>query len=189
MTKQTTNKSLDTALRELVMQARQGDQGAYKKLLTELAPLIRRTVGARIGRWGQQHYAEDITQDTLLAIHLKLHTYDADLPFLAWVNAVARHKLIDTLRRIKGVNISIDDENMPELIDNGNPEAPGIALDLEKLLRQLKPPAGELIYALKVEGVSVRELATAHKLSETNVKVIVHRGLQRLSQLVRAGEA
>jgi RNA polymerase sigma-70 factor (ECF subfamily) len=187
MIRETSDKSLEATLRELVMQARQGDQPAYKRLLSELAPLIRRMVSTRIGRWGQQHYVEDIAQDTLLAIHLKLHTYDAELPFLAWVNAVARHKLIDNLRRIKGVAVSIDDESLPELIDPGNPEASSIALDLHKLLRQLKPPAGEIIYALKVEGASVRELAAAHKLSETNIKVIVHRGLQKLSQIVRTG--
>jgi RNA polymerase sigma-70 factor (ECF subfamily) len=168
------------------MLARSGDQAAYKKLLGEIALLIRRTISARIGRWGQQHYVEDITQDSLLAIHLKLHTYDIELPFLPWVNAVARHKLIDNLRRIKGTAISIDDDNMPELVDEANPEAAGIALDLQKLLGQLKPPAGEIIYALKVEGASVRELAEAHKLSKTNIKVIVHRGLHKLSQLVRA---
>ena len=186
MTKDTTDKGLDKTLREFVMQARQGDQGAYKRLLTETAPIIRRTVSARIGRWGQQHYVEDITQDTLLAIHLKLHTYDIELPFLAWVNAVARHKLIDNLRRIKGMSISLDDENMPELVDGANPEEPAIALDLHKLLGQLKPPAGEIIYALKIEGASVKEIAATHRLSETNVKVIVHRGLQKLAQFVRS---
>ncbi len=168
------------------MRARQGDQGAYKRLLTEVAPLIRRLVAGHIGRWGQPQDAEDVTQDTLLAIHLKLHTYDADLPFLAWVNAVARHRLIDNLRRMKGVNMSLDDEDMPTLADSANPEAPSIRLDLHKLLGQLKPPAGEIIYALKVEGASVKEIATAHNLSETNVKVIVHRGLQKLARLVRA---
>lgn len=177
--------ALDIFLKELVMQARQGDQAAYKTLLTEIAPLIRRTVAARIGRSGQRHYVEDITQDTLLAVHLKLHTYDADLPFLAWLNAVARHKLIDNLRRIKGASVSLDDEAVPELADQANPEATAIAHDLQKLLGQLKPPAGDIIYALKVEGASVKEIAAAHGLSEANVKVIVHRGLQKLARLVR----
>ena len=86
---------------------------------------------------------------------------------------------------MKGVNLSLDDEDMLKLADSANPEAPSIGLDLHKLLGQLKPPAGEIIYALKVEGASVKEIATAHNLSETNVKVIVHRGLQKLARLVR----
>jgi RNA polymerase sigma-70 factor (ECF subfamily) len=188
MSKDVTEPGLDTALRELVMLTRQGDASAYKRLLATVAPVVRRMVAARIGRWGQQHYAEDITQDTLLAIHLKLHTYDVSLSFLAWVHAVARHKLIDNLRRIKGGIVSLDDEALPELADPSNPEAPAVRLDLQKLLGQLKPPAGDIIYALRVEGVSVRELAAAHKLSEANIKVMMHRGLQKLSQLVMTAQ-
>jgi RNA polymerase sigma-70 factor (ECF subfamily) len=186
MTRNEADKSLDVELRNLVMQTRQGDQIAYKKLLTGTAPIVRRMVSARIGRSGQQHYVEDITQDTLLAIHLKLHTYDAHMPFLAWVHAVARHKLIDHFRCIKGATFSLDDETMPELVDSANPEEASIVLDLQKLLGQLKPPAGEIIRALKVEGTSVKDIAATHKLSEANVKVIVHRGLQKLAQIVRS---
>jgi DNA-directed RNA polymerase specialized sigma24 family protein len=37
---------------------------------------------------------------------------------------------------------------------------------------------------LKVEGISVAELARRFKLSESNIKIIVHRGLAKLSRLV-----
>jgi RNA polymerase sigma-70 factor (ECF subfamily) len=183
---QEASENLDAKLRELVMLTRIGDQDAYKRLLVQLAPIIRRVAYKRLSAWDQQHQAEDITQETLLAIHLKLHTYNAELPFLAWVNAVAKHKLIDHLRRTKTTNISIDDENLPELIDPANPEAAAIATDLNKLLARLKPPIGDIIYALKVEGATVREVAKTHKLSEGYVKVLVHRGLQKLSQLTQA---
>lgn len=171
------------------MRARHGDQDAHKKLLIKLEPVVRRMASAYGGRWGQRHNVEDMVQEILLAIHLKLHTYDAKFSFLGWVNAVTRHKLIDQLRRTRSVSISIDHEDVPELVDTANPEAPSVMLDLNKLLQQLKPPAGEIIYALKVEGASVGELAQAHRLTETNVKVIVHRGLQKLSQLAKGGVA
>ena len=186
MVDETINNDLNATLRGLVMQTRRGDQAAYKTLLAEIAPIIRRMVLARMGRVGSRADAEDITQDTLLAVHLKLHTYDAALPFLAWLNAVAKHKMIDTLRRRKGITLSIDDDNAPELPDETNFESGSINRDLQKLLDQLKPPAGEIIYALKVEGASVKDIASTHRLSESNVKVIVHRGLQKLAELVRA---
>jgi RNA polymerase sigma-70 factor (ECF subfamily) len=185
MTDEAIKPSLNDRLKELVMDARRGDQAAYRTLLTELTPLIRRAVANRIGRWGNQHHAEDVTQDTLIAIHLKLHTYDEQLPFLAWVNAIAKHKLIDHLRKTKAVNVSLEDEGLPELVDPANPEQAGINRDLHNLLGKLKPPVGDIIYALKVEGSSVRELAAQHRLSEGNIKVIVHRGLQKLAQMMR----
>ncbi len=168
------------------MEARRGDQTAYKMLLTRITPVIRRAVYSRLGRWGQQSVAEDITQDALLAVHLKLHTYDAEQAFLPWLRTVARYKMIDFLRRNNHApTMSIDDENVPEPEDAASHQDMTASRDLNKLLAQLKPPAGEIIHALKVEGVSVRELAETHKTSEANIKVIVHRGLQKLSKLVR----
>lgn len=131
--------------------------------------------------------AEDITQDTLLAIHLKLHTYDEEQAFLPWLHTVARYKTIDCLRRNKHAPaLSLDDDNVPEPEDAASHQDITAARDLNKLLAQLKPPTGEIIHALKVEGVTIKELAETHKTSESNIKVIVHRGLQKLSQLVRA---
>jgi len=186
MVRDTTEQALNTALRELIMLSRSGDQAAYRNLLSKLVPLVRRTVYARLGRWGQQGYAEDITQDTLLAIHLKLHTYDADQAFLPWLRTVARYKMIDFLRRNKhSPTLSLDDDDVPEPEDARSQQDMTASRDLEKLLAQLKPPAGEIIHALKVEGSSIRELAVVYKISEANIKVIVHRGLQKLSKLVR----
>jgi RNA polymerase sigma-70 factor, ECF subfamily len=168
------------------MQSRQGDQTAYKKLLIQIAPVIRRAVAARLRGWEQHNYTEDITQETLLAVHLKLHTYDAKLDFLPWLRTVARYKMIDFQRRNRYAQTeSIDDENVPELQDAASQQDRTASRDLDKLLSQLKPPTGAIIHALKVEGTSVRELAATYKVSEGNIKVIVHRGLQKLSQLVR----
>lgn len=167
------------------MRTRQGDKVAYKKLLTELTPFIRRVVGGRAMRWGQKDCVEDVTQETLLAIHLKLHTYDETQAFLPWLHSVARYKLIDYLRRNnRASTVSLDDEGTAEPEDPASYQDATASRDLSKLLQQLKPPAGEIIHALKVEGATVREVATKFKLSETNVKVIVHRGLEKLAKFV-----
>ena len=176
---------LEARLKQLVMETRQGKFESYEVLLRELLPFLRRTAHGQLSRFNKADYAEDVTQDTLLAIHLKLHTYDDKLPFLAWVRVVARHKLIDLLRRLKLETTSLDDEH--ELADTVNIEMPAIKSDLTKLLSQLKPPAGDLIYAIRVEGATVQELSQQFRLSESNIKVLVHRGLQKLSLLIGAG--
>lgn len=158
---------------------------SYETLLRELSPFLRRNAAAQLNLFSKTQYADDVTQETLLAVHLKLHTYDETMPFLAWVRAVSRHKLIDLLRRLRLDTEALDDAH-ENLADTANIEAPAIASDLSKLLNQLKPPAGELIYALRVEGATVHELAQKFKLSESNIKILVHRGLQRLSMLIGA---
>lgn len=176
----------DKKFETLVAQTRANDQKAYKTLLESLAPLLRKMVYSQMERFGKQDYIEDVVQETLLAVHLKLHTYDSAYPFLAWVRVIARHKTIDFLRRTKKQSISIDEDNFGELPDPmASSEVRTIHRDLDLLLSQLKPPAGDLIYALKVEGASIKDLAQTFKLSESNVKVLIHRGLQKLSALVR----
>lgn len=170
------------------MGTRGGDERSYKSLLEALAPFLRRNAGAQLARFGQHHYAEDVTQEILLAIHLKLHTYDSSMAFLPWVRAVMRHKIVDYLRKQKVAVASLDDMDLWEPADPENPELQAIRHDLQNLLGRLKPPAGDIIYALKVEGASTRDLAAQYKTSESNIKVIVHRGLQKLALLAGEGK-
>ncbi|HQX92044.1 MAG TPA: sigma factor, partial [Thermomonas sp.] len=39
---------------------------------------------------------EDVVQETLLAIHMKRHTWDSAAPLCPWVAAIARYKLADS---------------------------------------------------------------------------------------------
>ena len=51
-----------------------------------------------------------MVQETLLAVHLKRHTWDESQPLLPWVRAIAQNKLIDFLRRRgRRVHVPIDE--------------------------------------------------------------------------------
>ena len=80
--------------------ANAGDSGAYRRLLEALAPFLRKVVRQGFIRAGLgSGDMEDVVQETLLAIHLKRQTWDADQLFTPWLRAIARNKLIDNLRR------------------------------------------------------------------------------------------
>ena len=53
-------------------------------------------------------------QETLIAIHLKRHTWIESEPFGPWMRAIARHKFIDAMRRLgRRVQVPIEDfENL-----------------------------------------------------------------------------
>ena len=91
--------------------ANAGDEIAYRRLLEALAPLLRQVVRHGFTRYGFGNCdVEDVVQETLLAIHLKRQTWDEDEAITPWVTAIARHKLIDSLRRRgRHVEIPIDD--------------------------------------------------------------------------------
>ena len=77
-----------------------GDGEAHRRLLEALAPALRRIASLGLRRAGLGNAdVEDVVQEILLAIHLKRHTWLRDQPFSPWLHAVARYKLIDTMRR------------------------------------------------------------------------------------------
>src|SRR5881296_410493 len=99
-----------------------GDGAAYQRLLSAVAPVLRATARRGLTRAGQPvDQAEDIVQDILLAVHLKRHTWDADAPFAPWLFAIARNKLIDSLRR-RGRRVFIDIDDVAEILPGDPPE-------------------------------------------------------------------
>ena len=55
--------------------------------------------------------AEDLVQETLIAIHTRRETYDSNFPVTAWIHAIARYRLIDHWRRVKrrGISVPVED--------------------------------------------------------------------------------
>jgi len=129
---------------------------------------------------------EDLVQESLLAIHNQRHTYDPRLPLTAWVHAIAKYKLVDLLRRRAGrdrLNDPFDDEL--DVLAHNDSEAAAARLDLAKLLDRLPDRQRRPIVHMKLEGLSVVETARVTGMSESAVKVGVHRGLKALAAMIR----
>ena len=92
--------NLADELSSLMRAGNAGDAGAYRTLLQLLAGRLRITVRRALSSVGRStEEAEDIVQETLLAIHLKRHTWDDRQPLEPWARGIARYKMIDALRR------------------------------------------------------------------------------------------
>jgi len=162
--------------RDWMLAALGGDRAAYSRLLAQLSGHLRAYFARRVGT-----DAEDLVQETLIAIHTKRATYDPALPFTAWVHGIARYKLIDQWRRDKRRKTVTLDE-APDLFAHDAAEAAAAKRDVEKLLAKLPPRKRELVRAIKLDGRSIAEEAKAAGLSETLVKVTVHRAVKALGQ-------
>src|SRR5499427_9862505 len=99
--------SNEPELRELMIGGLDGDAAAYRTLLERLSGHLRTFFKARLNRIGRGPVeAEDLLQETLIAIHTRRHTYDRSQLFTPWLYAIARYRLVDYLRR---TNASIAD--------------------------------------------------------------------------------
>ena len=127
--------------------------------------------------------AEDLVQEVLLAIHLKRHTYDTREPFTPWLHTIARYKLIDYLRRIRTAASVPLDEDSEVLAQDDNAGAES-SHDIRKLLGRLPEKVRCSIECVKLEGRSVAEAAERCGISESGVKINIHRGLRSLSAFI-----
>jgi RNA polymerase sigma-70 factor (ECF subfamily) len=167
----------ETELRALMVRALGGDGPAYAELLRKLQGHLRAYYLRRLGRAAD---AEDLLQETLIAMHTRRSTYDPSRPLTAWVYAIARYKLIDYFRRTKRqAEEPLDDPDI--LFGTADANAAEAALDVDRLLHKLPPRTQRLIRDVKIEGLSTAEAAARHGMSESAVKVGVHRGLKTLA--------
>jgi len=125
-------------------------------------------------------------QETLLAVHNQRHTYDAGQPLTAWVHAIAKYKLVDLLRRRARRDLLTDPmDDEIDFLSSSDSEAAEARRDIGKLLDQLPDRQRLPIVHMKLEGLSVAEVARMTGMSESAVKVGVHRGLKALAAMIR----
>jgi RNA polymerase sigma-70 factor (ECF subfamily) len=174
----------ETRLRELLLLGLDGDQAAYHRFLQALGTHLRAYFRRRLASLPDE--VEDLVQETLLAVHNQRHTYDPLQPLTAWAHAIARYKMIDLLRR-RGVhearNVPLEEEH--ELFATADAEAGNARRDVLQLLERLPPNLRLPIQHMKLEGLSVVETARLTGMSESAVKVSVHRGLKTLAAMIR----
>jgi RNA polymerase sigma-70 factor (ECF subfamily) len=163
-----------------------GDAGAYHRLLERLSGHLRAYYRRRFARIGHgPAEAEDLLQEVLIAIHTHRDTYDPLQPFTPWIYAIARYKLLDYLRRSKSSLKNVPIEVAEELTSMSDMTAVESGLDLQRLMLGISSKAREAIRYVKLEGLSVSEAAARSGMSETAIKVAVHRGLRALASRIK----
>ncbi|NML43619.1 sigma-70 family RNA polymerase sigma factor [Ramlibacter sp. G-1-2-2] len=171
---------VEAELHELFVRGQAGDAAAYHAFLRRLGAHLRAYLGRRLFGWPDE--VEDLVQECLLAMHNQRHTYQPEQPLTAWVHAIARYKLIDLLRA-KSVREDLHeplDDELPVFAESVE-EAGDARRDLAGLLATLPERHRLPIVHVKLEGRSVAETAQLTGMSESAVKVGIHRGLKALA--------
>jgi RNA polymerase sigma-70 factor (ECF subfamily) len=177
--------SSEARLRQLLVRGLAGDAAAYHAFLRDLGAHLRAFLRKRLVRLPDE--VEDLVQETLIAVHNQRHTYEPAEPLTAWLHAIARYKLVDLLRRRgrrEALNDPLDDD--AEILVASDTEATDARRDIARLLDTLPDRHRLPIVHVKLEGLSVAETARLTGMTESAVKVGVHRGLKALAARVRS---
>lgn len=177
----------EKAWAELMRAGLAGDAAAYRRLLEAIAPRLRKFAANGLSRIGNAD-VEDVVQEILLAIHLKRQTWMQDQPFLPWLNAIARHKMIDVMRR-KGRRGEVPIEGLVEILPDETQAPETSVSELNKLVSRLDGKQQTVISSISLDGNSIKDTAAKLGMSEGAVRVAFHRGLKKLAELYRGASA
>lgn len=167
----------ESELARLLRAAIAGDESAYGEFLRRAAGLVRGFARRKV-QGGID--PEDIVQETLLALHMKRHTWRNDAPVMPWLYAIARYKLIDAFRR-RGRRVEIEIGEIAETFAEPEPETISDR-EIGRALETLAPGQRSVVTAVSVEGRSISETAKNLGMSEAAVRVALHRGLTAIAK-------
>lgn len=159
-----------------------GDEAAYKRLLADLSRALRGVVQRGLyGAGAARDDVEDIVQETLLAIHLKRHTWDRTKPLGPWVVAIARNKLIDALRR-RGRRAEVPVDDLLDTLESTGTGDAANALDIARVLSHLNGRNRDIVRSIAIDGHTARDVASRLGMTEVAVRVSLHRSLKALAE-------
>jgi len=188
------------AERALVEQAARGDQRAVGGLYDQyVAPLYRFC----LARVGNETDAEDLTEEIFLKVMRSIGGFewrplpvvageDERSPFRAWLFRIARNHVVSHYRR---ASIRTTAGEVPDWIEDGGrgpAEMAELRLTVDEVfaaVQQLSPAQREVIELRFGSGLTVAETAEALEKNETNVKVLQHKGVKRLKEILSAAAA
>lgn len=164
----------EATLAVLMTAALDGDEAAYAEFLRQTARFVRAVASRRVSTHGPVD-VEDVVQETLLAVHLKRHTWRRGEPVTPWLAAIARYKVVDAFRK-RGSRVEVDIADLEDSL--AAPEEERLTdREVEQALAQLAPGQRSVVSAITVEGRSIRETADDLGMTEVAVRVSLHRGL------------
>jgi RNA polymerase sigma-70 factor (ECF subfamily) len=167
------------------------DSQEFSKIYDTYVEKIYRFVYLRIN---SKEEAQDITSQVFLNFlsksqkNSKIHSEDI-LSLQAFLYRIAKNLLIDTYRQKGRIALSLDDENIQNLVvadpplDSKLDEISDLKLIREKL-NELRSPYWEAVVWHYLEEIDIETIAKILNKTPGNTRVILHRGLNQLKKSV-----
>lgn len=166
-----------------------GDIAAFELLMRRHNTRLYRVVRAVVH---DDLEAEDIVQDAYVRAYAHLRGFEGRSSVATWLTRIAFHEALRRRRRLAREATALrllgqHREITPRAFENAEiavapPTRPSLAQALDAL-----PVSTRAVVVLRlVQGLSTRETATCLRLSEANIKVLLHRGTRSLREAMGA---
>lgn len=160
-----------------------GDLNAFGQLIQKHEKYAY-TLAFRILK--NQEDAEETAQDSFMKAYLSLKSFEGKSKFTTWLYKIIYHEALGRLRKSKKALIDLD-----EIIDTE--ETPAEFVDgleqlqieerksiIKKALDSLKPTEAAVLTLFYLEQQSIKEIEQITELTESHIKILLHRGRKNL---------
>jgi RNA polymerase sigma-70 factor (ECF subfamily) len=173
----------------LINRAKEGEAEAFGLLYDRYVPKIYRFILIKTGRKAD---AEDLTSQVFMKAWESIHGFEFQgFPFSSWLYRIAGNSVIDYYRTFRSHQ---DVEEVAEAIQSSENYVADLDLraDTDKVrlaIRRLDADQQNVIVMRFVDELSTKEIAAALSKSEGAIRVIQHRALKNLKQLLDQNES
>ena len=177
---------LDGEEKSIIEQAIRGDSSAFGLLYDKYHTQIYRFIYLKVSH---REEAEDITHHVFLSAWQNMTGYkDKGFPFSSLLYQIARNKVIDHYRT-KKTSVDIEDLNEAEIPhqETSLEAALHSQFQLETVrqaMQQLKKEYQDIIIMRYIEELTPSEVAHILKKPEATVRVLQHRAVKKLKELL-----
>lgn len=156
----------DLELRALMTRYQEADPSALDELVRRISPMLHRYFDG--SNFALQD-AEDMVQDCWMRIHRSRHTYRSSEPVMPWIYGIARHTRLDAYRKRR--RLAAREMLVAEVPEDLHPQPPDSRQgDFERLVSTLPDGQREVLFMLKVLGMSLEEISRATASTVGSVK-------------------
>jgi len=173
---------------EYIRQILDGETRLFSYFLNEYSGIVFRMVKRIIN---SQEESEELTQDVFMKAFSKLSSFNGESRFSTWLLRIAYNMAISAVRKKRIIYPAINDEMLNVVGDidvnqmfGGDP-AEELITRLEKALTLLPPEENVLLTMYYNEERSVNDIASVMGLTESNIKIRLHRARRKLYLMVK----
>lgn len=122
--------------------------------------------------------ANDLAQETFIKVWLNLHKFRHESAIGTWIFRIAVNLCLQQINRDKkSPKIELPKEIIDEVSRNNEPELQLLYTYISEL-----PEIDRIIISLELEDLKQKEIANIVGLSESNIRVKIHRIKEKLTQ-------
>jgi RNA polymerase sigma-70 factor (ECF subfamily) len=172
---------------EVLSRVRAGDERAFATVWRSYQPSLLRYLTVLIG-----DAADDVASETWIAVVRNMSRFDGDEKgFFTWLLTIGRHRAVDWGRQRRNRTVVLQEEDQLDAVAPAAPDPAALVIDqitareaVAMIGRTLPPQQAEAVILRSVVGLDVTEVARIMGKRTGAVRVLAHRGLRRLAEVM-----